>query len=236
MERQKGMTLIEIIISMVVLALVITIASEGYRYYFDAIGKRLRGNNNIKKIVIAKKMSLSQLKKTIPYYIKSDSHGIVSNKVFFQGDEKSIIGVSSGSISSISNVASLFKLQVIDGWLTYCERPFVDWLPVSEGDISIDPCKYYSSPITKADDVDISYFGYDNANDVFIQSEEFSSHQSTPNLAKWHKKFSGFETGILPNKIKININNGGVAELFWYTSINPIDLMSFSINANTQFY
>ena len=223
-------------LTMAVLALVTTIATQGYRYYFDSIGKRLRANDSKKKIIIAKKMSLEQLKKVIPYYIKIGDHGIITNKILFRGTGKSIIGVSSGSVSSIGNVASLFKLQVIDGWLTYCERPFVDWLPMSENDMSIDPCKFTSYPIAEARDVDISYFGYENVNDVFIQSEEFSSNQLQPNSAKWYKKYDSFVTGVLPQRIKLSLDNDGDPELFFYVTINPMDLMSFSINGNTQFY
>lgn len=235
MERQKGMTLIEMVVSMVVLTLVITIASEGYRYYFDSIGKRLRSNNDKKKVIVAKKLSATQLKKTIPYYIKSDANGIISNKVFFRGEEHAVTGVSAGAVSSIGDVASLFKFQVVDGWLTYCERPFVDWIPVSENDLSIDPCDFNKYPIVEAHSIDISYFGYDSINDIFIESEEFSTNQSNSKSAKWHKAFDSMSTGVLPQKVKIFINDGDSPELFFYVSINPLDLMSFSINGNSQF-
>lgn len=236
MVRQRGMTLIEMLVALTILSLVITVAAEGYRYYFFSVDKRLYANNKQMSQVITRKLVNEQLKKIIPYYVKR-SNSKDEHVVFFKGSSKDLIAVSSSSISGNPLYSSVIALLLQDGWLVYCEKPMTDFVLSSDVMDSSAVCDEHKIRIMQADDVKMTYHGYTALANVFKMDLETGS-RDTPGMmsrSSLLKENDATQSGVLPDQIIIEVRADGISYHAFIVDVTPFDLFRVSLNSNVNY-
>lgn len=200
--RSKGYTLIEVLVSMVIFSILMTLAVSSYRYFFTATGSKANSAYDLSLLTKRKVINTSLRGIQAYYYQGADG----KSKLFFKGERSSFSFITNtpSYISEPLAIASFFLLQS-GTLLAYCETPLGS---IALLDYRFKPanCPDYQTYLT-AEEIQFSYFTW---KDVFELDNYYSEMLNVAVKPKplWRQQYDSAETIILPLYVKITTKNG----------------------------
>ena len=202
MASQRGLTLIEMLVSMVIMMSVFTLSAQAYRYFIfqsEAGGESFASQFKQMRSTIALQ---EQLSAAFYYYYPSSPETMV---LAFDGVDDQIIWVATTGLQN-RNYGAVAWLGIKNNSLVYCERSLSNFFPVSLPS-STELCSHFQTTIMEAEQLNVRYFGWPT---IFAQLEE-GRGLLQPVQQQWFSSFQGEEGGVLPNLIQLDIKNENTA-------------------------
>jgi len=202
-KANKGFTLVEMLVSMVLLSMVLLIASKAYALFSDRWNGRL-GHFN-KSMTQAKQFILVQetLKSIVSYVVVDDDK---QAKIYFEGNRNGFVAVTLRSLYT-PEVAAVMRLQVSQNadftyTLSYQEFAMTQQLLTN----MTQPINF-SEPIVLFDNltnIDFQYFGWPSTKSKYWQADTSSGRQEPQ---AWFDEYNSLEINLQPEQIKINFTS-----------------------------
>lgn len=202
-KTNQGFTLVEMLVSMVLLSMVLLIASNAYSLFSDRWNGRL-GHFN-RSVVQAKQLILVQeaLKSIVSYVVTNDKK---QAKLYFEGNQNGFVAVTLRSLFSPES-AVVMRLQVTQNpdftyTLSYQESAMIDQLLIS----AKQPLNF-GEPIVLFDDltaINFQYFGW-----LTTQSKYWTidSVMPQPEPPIWFNEYNSLVTNLQPEQIKVTFTS-----------------------------
>lgn len=226
-SKQQGMTLVELLVSTVILAGLISISTFSFSFfsnYWNKTERKLNGNftNGIKLVEIKRVVSA-----TIPFGIRENLN---EYGFFFIGNQKELIAVSQVSIfgSDSPTVYRLSLNELNQGWvLKYEESQLSRFMPHT----ALDVPDNFDSVIEIEFDGELPSFDYLGWPPSVGSSVEGLSIVNDYDIkkTKWLEIYNGSKSVSIPSAIKVTfIDEGNSIEFMMRTSdMLPESLFSF---------
>lgn len=201
MIKVKGYTLIEVLVSMVIFSVLITLAVSSYRYFFSATASK-NGQTYTLSLLSQRKIINTSIKALEAYYYVDYDN---KSRLFFLGrkDSLSFVSYNSSYLNEPLVISTLF-LADSGTELYYCEQAL--------GSTSLVNYKFRGSDCPdsklylKGDDINLSYFTWKNALELDSYFSEYLNVNVKPK-PEWRTQYNGAETLALPLYIKISTSN-----------------------------
>lgn len=222
MVKQQGLTLIEMLVSLLILTIVMSLSSTAYRYYVVGF------NDNGDKIyarsaeLIRRELVQQQVESAFYYYVKIDP---INRSPYFVGTDQSISWIVPSSIQR-PNYSALAWLGIQNKKLVYCERLMIDKLVNTVPNDPSEICDVFSYEIGEPDVFNIRYFGWQNIHEQFGQASEFSVPVDKPS-ATWSDSFSSLDRKVLPLFVVVSLAEDKSEE--WWFTLKSRDVVSMGI-------
>lgn len=226
MRLRKGFTLIEMLVSLVILSSVMVLSSEAYRFFVVQLNQRqdsfVTEFEQFKRL----KWLQHQIAATEMYYVTAFDG---TKKLFFSGNEQALMWVSATSVAK-PGMGAISGLVINDGQLQYCETSLENILLIKVNMSQQDLCKSFVLPIVPASELSLQYYGWSDLNAQLSQDALAGS----ANVASWQSKYNGHETGTLPSVIRMTLKRDSISQEYWIQlyGLNPAKAGYFS-NANS---
>jgi len=198
-KTSQGFTLVEMLVSMVLLSMVLLIASGAYSMFSDRWSGRL-GHFN-KTVVQAKQLILVQeaLKSIVSYVVTNDKE---QAKFYFEGNRNGFVAVTLRSVFSPKS-AAVMRLQVTQNDdftynLSYQESAMTEQL-LTKAKQSLN----FSNPIILFDnltEINFQYFGWPSTQD---KNWTIDSIIPKPEPPTWFNEYNSLALNLQPDQIKI---------------------------------
>lgn len=214
MERQSGLTLIEMLVSLVLLASVLTLSSEAYRFYIEGAQRDSKGLSQQFQILRNQQLLSNQFGSALLYYADYEGFG---KGPLFVGEHNYVMWISQTSIQ-VPSTSSLSVLTVKADKIIYCEqllsKTIIKVVPKDPDDV----CAYFRLELAENDNVKLSYYGWSSVLAQLDGEPEFNRMKSSP---EWTSTFYGSKTGTLPLFVRVesDVNDN----LNWYFKLADID-------------
>lgn len=199
MKVNKGYTLIEVLVSMVIFSVLITLAVSSYRYFFSATSKKNSQSYNLSMLTERKIINTSI--QDIQAYYYQDFDG--KNKLFFHGTKNSFSFVSnSPSYLDASMVVATVFASHSNTQLRYCEQAL--------GSVSLLNFHFRESDCSNSklyllsENIKFLYFSWKDAFELDNYYSDLLNITIKPK-PMWRTQYLSAQTLALPLMIKIKI-------------------------------
>ena len=198
MIKNKGYTLIEVLVAMVIFSVLITLAVSSYRYFFSATASK-NGQTYALSLLSQRKLINTSIKAIEPYYYLSYDN---KSTLFFQGEKQNLSFISyNPSYLNEPLVISTLFIANSGKELRYCERPLGS-LPLANYRFRENDC-LESKLYLQADNINFSYYSW---KDAFEFYDYYSEHLNVTVKPKpqWRAQYNSDKTLALPLFIRIH--------------------------------
>lgn len=196
--KNKGFTLVELLITMAIMSLLMTIAGYSYNQYSQFWHKRLGGFEQKQASVRSKLQLRDTLNAMAPYLVKNEKGNWV---YYFLGREEGLTFISYSPIFSGeggTSVVRVFKERQSDGLysLIYEEAPLSSVMLLELDQIL--NFQYRLVIAKNLNEISFSYFGWPNIESKYIKEDTIVQS------ASWTTNYDGAKTNLQPDRVKIN--------------------------------
>lgn len=201
LQKQRGFTLIEILISLVILSMLVTLAGSAYSIYIDRwkdnLGDFQQQLNETRGTMLVDQA----LQNVFPFVVEnSEETQRESNELglFFFGDENRLEAIVGSGVFNYAN-AAIFKLIKDDDKLVYFERSTADVLLLKANQEFT-----YNRKLTYTDNIEsvsFRYYGWPS----YQQKLDYLSGNATTDSRQWFTRYYGPERGLLPERIELTV-------------------------------
>ena len=200
MNKSRGFTLVELLVSMSLLSMIVLVGSSGFGLFSQRWDGRLgqfdKTMRNTQNILLTQEV-LGSLMPYVAY--RRDGKPVI----YFEGNRNGFVGVSSRSIFSSSNFAvvrfSVRQRADLAYDVLYEESPMQDDMLVFVGQ-----ALHFSQPVVLFDTVNSPRFQYYGWADASAAAREDDSVPKAP--PKWFDSFNGLEALHAPLKASLAFN------------------------------
>jgi len=202
-KKSQGFTLVEMLVSMVLLSMVLLIASKAYALFSDRWNGRLGHFNQ--SVTQAKQLILVQdtLKSIISYVVTDEEEHA---KIYFEGNRNGFVAVTLRSLYT-PEIAAVMRLQITQNddftyRLTYQESAMTKQLLTK-----VKQPLNFSEPIilfNHLTNVDFQYFGWSSTESKYWMPD---SSFTKPQPPTWFNEYNSLDKKLQPEKIKINFTS-----------------------------
>lgn len=199
----KGFTLVEMLVSMVLLSMVLLIASSAYSSFSSRWDGRL-GHFN-RTAMQAKQLILVQeaLNSIVAYAVTNES---AQAKLYFEGNRNGFVAVTLRSIFTPEN-AAVIRMQLLQNpdfsyRLIYQESSMLEQLLTKAN----QPLNF-SKPIVLFDNlskVDFQYFGWSSRESKYWTIDSATAQPEPP---AWYNEYNSLVKNLQPEQVKITFSN-----------------------------
>ena len=225
MKPLRGFTLIEMLVSLVILTSIMLLSSQAYRFFVTQLNQRQDDFTQLSDQFKRMTWLQNQLAAVDMYYVTATDGSL---QLYFKGSKDSIIWISATSVTQ-PGTAALSAIGLQDEQLSYCEMR-LDELLLKQDDVTLSQlCQNFSLSIMSASELSIAYFGWPDLN------AQLSHDASTPKInavtgPEWFSKFDAAETATLPGLVKLSIKDDELAKEYWIQlyGLNPSKAGYFS--------
>jgi len=202
-RANKGFTLVEMLVSMVLLSMVLLIASNAYSLFSDRWNGRLGHFNQ--SVTQARQIVLVQeaLKSIVSYVVTNEKD---QAKLYFEGNRNGFVAVTLRSLFSPGK-AAVMRLQVTQNVdftyaLSYQESSMEDQLL-----ITAKQSLNFSEPIVLFDNltaINFQYFGWPST-----QSKQWTidSNMPQPQPPTWFEEYNSLAINLQPEQILVTFGS-----------------------------
>jgi len=201
-SKQRGFTLIEMLVSMAIMTAVVSLASYSYRFYINLSHKNDKKYELLLNETQVWQRVRERVSESIDYYIKPKYRTTVQDIPLFLGREKELYGVSERGLFDSERLV-LYWIGVIDSKLLYCEKPIVGFIP-TEDTIEPDICETSVLIRDNINAAEFRYFGWRGLSDK-LSSSNLELVPDVSQLKGWYSRYEGRERLMLPSWIEISI-------------------------------
>ena len=203
MKSKQGFTLVEMLVSMVLLSMVILIGSGAYSMFSGRWNGRLGHFNQSAKN--ARQLILVQeaLQGIVPYVVTdNDDHG----KIYFEGNRNGFVAVTLRSLFT-PQMAAVMRLQVkqqadFSYSLIYQEATMErQLLTKAQQKINFGKEIVLFANLTS---IEFSYFGWPSSADKYWSPENFRVKQEPK---EWANAYNSLETDLQPEQVQIDFSS-----------------------------
>lgn len=199
MKHYKGFTLVEMLVSMVLLSMVLLIASSAYALFSERWDGRLgHFNQSVKQ---AKQLILVQeaVKSVVSYVVTDDKE---QPKIYFEGNRNGFVAVTLRSLFA-PDVSAVIRIQVLQKpdfsyQLIYQESSMSQRLLIK----AKQPLEF-SEAIVLYDNliaVDFQYLGWPSLENKYWQAESATAERQEK---AWFNDYNSLERNVQPEQVKI---------------------------------
>ncbi len=214
--KQRALTLIEMLISLVILSTLLTLGGQVFVRYSDSSGQSQGQLQRTVSELKNNQLLLQQLSSAFYYYWSPE---IGRNELFFNGEVSTLRWIASRSWSQ-TQVPALALLHVDDGKLEYCEMPFDNYLLTEKLPDDTQICERFRRDIvTDVTKAAFRYYGEAGINEKFPMTNEFAS-ELIVQPPGWSDAFSGRERRILPDYVVIQYEQDDQTYELWSAILN----------------
>lgn len=195
-KMSKGFTLVELLISVVILTLLMFVGSYSYSILSERWNRDLgnfKETNSLAKHLVMLQRSINGV---IPLVVRHQQTPVF----FFEGSEKSLLAVTSNGLFS-NGEPEIFRLELIENKNQKFDLVYQavstneSFLLSTEQEIQFTKELIVLKDI---DDITFSYLGWDSL-------AEKSRRQSNRSHLKWYSKYSGIDANLIPEGMKVNL-------------------------------
>ena len=200
MASQRGLTLLEMLVSLVILSSVMAIASTAYSYYATGFNAREQRFSAHLTQLKQQMMWQDQLASAFYYYVE-----ILPNnyRPVFRGNRTELSWMSTNSISQPGLPARSW-LGLDDGYLTYCEQPITEKLVKSIAYDKAEICGALSLQLQEINSLEISYFSWPSMAARHLSwVDELPIRQDR--APRWFTSHDSEESELLPGWVRIHL-------------------------------
>ncbi|MFT5813625.1 MAG: prepilin-type N-terminal cleavage/methylation domain-containing protein [Psychroserpens sp.] len=202
-KQYSGFTLVEMLVSMVLLSMVLLISSGAYSLFSERWNGRL-GHFN-KSVVQAKQLILIQeaLNSITSYVVNNDNE---QAKFYFEGNTSGFVAVTLRSLFS-PETAAVMRIQIVQNPDFTYKLTYQESLMATQLLISTKQSLNFNNPIILFDDltkVNFQYFGWPSAES---KNWTIDSSIEQPKPAAWFNEYNSLMTNLQPEQIKITFTN-----------------------------
>ncbi len=200
-RRDIGFTLIEMLVSMVLLSLVIMIASGAYALFNQHWHGRLGRFNQSSHLTRHMILVQEALNSITPYVVFNKEK---RPKLYFEGNRNGFVAVSSRSVFNQSYPAVIRLQAVQNPDLTYTLN-YQEWL--MDRSVLIDSTQQipFGKPMIlfdKLSSVEFSYYGWPSLGDAVWSSD--GSSDRPQQMQDWFSDFNSLERMVHPEQISVS--------------------------------
>jgi prepilin-type N-terminal cleavage/methylation domain-containing protein len=209
MAKQRGLTLLEMLVALSIMSAVMMLASSAYRYYvlgFNLQQKQLSVQMNQLKINTGWQQ---QLAATAQYYVRN----LDVNLLLYVGKSHELTWVSHRSVQH-ADLPAIAWMGLEDGQWFYCEATIRQLLVTTAIPDSNQICSYYKQAIGPANQLNFSYFGWKSPAEKYAGISE-GTQQVSPFKQEWYGEYFGESTQLLPTYTKLDVTHDGVTNSYW---------------------
>ncbi|MBF0370849.1 MAG: prepilin-type N-terminal cleavage/methylation domain-containing protein [Magnetococcales bacterium] len=230
-SKQSGFTLVELLVTLVLFGMVITLSGTSYSWFasrwqqwqirFAQQSASARQHQLVHQAVTA----------TLDYHAP-DIHGSTDRRIYFEGNAQGFRGVTLASLFQPDSPAlySLeFKASQDDLYsLEYREWPLQNLYLAQQKEVEEglgEPFVWQLAEGLKQPRVD--YYGWENSTILQTQGEEFLLTTSAATTvteepeATWHDNYSGWERGLLPERIRLRFSDPALEAGYNVEGVDP---------------
>lgn len=192
MVKNKGFSLIELLVALAIMSFTLIIMTQGYSFFMQRWNKEL-GNfdlalKNTKSLITTKRL----VEGIYPFIVRDTDQSPV---IFFEGDEEGLVAVTTRSLFS-GDLPTIFRLSINQAedfsyQLIYEEHP----AKVDEAFTRLSQPRLFSKKVVLIESLDFvqfSYFGFENID----EKNNVSSKQ-------WWRSFNALSRNIMPERLSI---------------------------------
>lgn len=240
MKKNSGFTLIEVLISMVIMSLIIGLAVSSYRYFFNFGNQDNIAEQDVAVKGLTKIQPINQaVRSTLAYYYYSEYEQ--QKRLFFKGSKRSMSFVTKRPALVDSPLAIAILLVRIDGaqdQLLYCELPLGSRDLATFNAVESD-CDEHQFEYLRANDISLEYFGWQSRNDIENYTSGWFSAAEVSLAPQWFSNYESDKTQLLPLSIRVTSlydidQRSWIPEqvIWWINEENPDSQRS---NSNSEF-
>lgn len=211
MEKQRGLTLLEMLVSILILTTVLALTSTSYSYYVGQLNRQQTAfGARLQDTKLAQAWQ-NQLSAAFAYFVEVAPN---TNRIWFKGNATDVSWVASTSLQQ-PGITSVAWLGMRDKQLVYCEQTLTDTLFVNPQLDAKTLCDSYMLEIAPADKISLEYFSWPSL--VAKQNAETTTALAGALVSKpqWFKKVDAFETGLLPGWVKLLLSTAEGEREYW---------------------
>ena len=203
MRRNQGFTLIEMLISMVLLTMVLLIASGAYSLFSERWHGRLGYFNQ--SATQAKQLILVQevLKSIIPYVV-TDEQG--NANLYFEGNRNGFVAVARRSLFNPESSA-VVRLKVRQNEDFSYALVYQEWAMTKQLLTKVRQQIDFSEDIVLFDNlktIEFLYFGWPSTKSKYWQPDV---SRELPEPKGWFSEYDSIQKKIHPEQVKVNFSN-----------------------------
>tara|TARA_B100001063_G_scaffold246967_1_gene288866 strand:+ start:14415 stop:15086 length:672 start_codon:yes stop_codon:yes gene_type:complete len=197
-KSSKGFTLVELLVTMALVSLMLTLATYSFNQYSSFWAKELGDFDNV--TADAKFISLMDkaISNALPYFVENNKNELGG---YFLGRDEGFTFVTTAPIFSSDSYDAVVRIlkEQINGaeYLVYEEAP-LNQIKLSSYKQELD--FKFRVVLFSANSIAFSYYGAES-----IESKYLVDEMEVP-VKKWYKDYDGEKTKLSPEKLAININ------------------------------
>lgn len=199
--KQKGFSLIEVLVAMTILSFITLIASQAFSFFVQKWDGRLGQFDTSFMDVRSALLVDATLQEIVPY-VTLNNQG--EAKMYFEGNRNGFVAVTQRSIQ-YPNYSAVIRVSIDEKSdqtfdLTYEEWPMLDRVLITSGN-KLE----FSAPI-------ILFSGLTDINFEYYGVLKRDSNQNRGNIFEdstfltWQEEYSGFITNVHPEKIRLKLD------------------------------
>jgi len=205
-KKNNGFTLVEMLVSMVILSSVIVIATQAHKQF---IVNSEQFSDKYQKTLVAtqfRELLFERIEQSVLYVTKKKNEfGIDKPVVYWIGENERLVAVTRMSLQNPKRSA-IYMLKVEDETLIYCEKVMDDQI-AEAGKIPSNICEYSMVIAPNINSFSIRYYGWENSHEMLqAYGSEFSIGGDNKKQ-RWFTDYDGQKTGLVPEWVELTITN-----------------------------
>lgn len=211
MVRQAGLTLIEMLIALLILATVMSLSSVAYSFYVTSFvnsDKKFTENMHNLKMQMAWQ---DQLSAAFYYMIEIAPE---NNRPYFMGSKQHLQWIATTSLQQ-PGMPALARLELHEKQFRYCEMPLTAFLPKDLAVAQQNVCRHFAVNIQAADNIAIEYFSWPDFAQRLAALEPAEGSTAAFIAPSWRNEHDGITQQLLPEWVRITLTNDQQEQKIW---------------------
>lgn len=205
--HSRGMTLVETLVSLVVMASVLAIASTAYRFYVErATSEQDRISDSIQQAILAVRIQDS-LAALVDYRLASVFGDGGRAQTALVGQGGALVAITDNALSAIGEGALVWLGRTTFEGMTgvwWCERPLTAFLPLTPADLEpAQICDGFRYQLTPWREISFRYLPPDPSQ--LVDTEFGFATNVTAPAASWQTSFDPSMLAPLPRYVEVTL-------------------------------
>jgi|GEM_PF-5627656 len=209
MVKQRGLTLLEMLVALSIMSAVMMLASSAYRYYVLGLNQQQKQLQTQLTQLKAHTAWQQQLSAAALYFVKKPE----LNQLLFVGQLHEVTWMSHRSVQQ-ADLPAIAWMGVENGVWLYCEATLRQLFVTTQIPTSTQICEPFRQEIAPVSQLRFSYFGWKSPAEKYAGMGE-GAQVINPFKPEWHDEYDAAVKELLPTYIKLDVTTDSGSNSYW---------------------